>query len=133
MSNNISKISKIIIHLLIISIFIGYIGIIELQNKNKNFEMKILKFGPTSTKKGEVFNKQPEGEAALWFIVDGLKNTSSKVIWGKTPLPTAIYLDKNLATANVPDELFKKEGNFEIYILDPENNIKSNKVIFSIH
>jgi len=124
---------KITIHILVIATIFLYIIGLEIQNKENYSEIKILEFGPTSTKVNTTFNEQENGGAALWFKTTELKNNFPIVIWDKIPLATNNHPGKNLVTASVPNELFSKKGNYDIYILDTKNNIISNKVTFTVY
>lgn len=118
---------KIIIHFLIITTYIIYFFIV-----NENHVLKIESFGPTKTKAGQGFNIQPQGNSAIWIKTVGLRNDSVVAVWGDTKLDAFVHLEKQLVTVSIPEKLFSTPGNYEIYLIDFENNIRSNKVVFKV-
>jgi hypothetical protein len=118
---------RISVHLFIISAFVFYFFIV-----NEDHVLKIEKFNPTMTKPGRGFNMQPQGTSVIWIETEGLSNDSTVVVWGETKLDTIVHLERQVVTACVPEELFSTPGDFEIYLIDFENNIRSNKIIFKV-
>ena len=118
---------RISVHLLIISTFLIYFFIV-----NEDHVLKIEKISPPKTKVGQGFNIQPQGTSVIWIETEGLSNDSIVVVWGEIKLDTIVHLEKQIVTACVPEELFSTQGDFEIYLIDFENNIRSNKAIFKV-
>jgi hypothetical protein len=99
---------------------------------NEDHVITIEKFNPTMIKAGERFNMQPQGTSVIWIETEGLSNDSIVVVWSETKLDTIVHLERQVVTACVPEELFSTPGDFEIYLIDFENNIRSNKFIFKV-
>ena len=97
----------------------------------KPAEQPVLKeIGPIKTKAGQVFNKQPDGAAAMWAITEhATKDTV--IVWGEKKLNTA-YVNPKMITASVPQELYAKPGQYQIYLLDIKTGIKSNNLVFTV-
>lgn len=97
--------------------------------------LKITAWGPESTKAGEVFNKQPDGSAALWVRLDhSVEGDVAWVTFNGTRLPSAI--SGNLVTAKVvPADLYAKTGNFKVNVVASRGNrsAQSNDVTFAVH
>jgi hypothetical protein len=118
---------KISTHLIIIILYLIYFSIV-----NENQSLTIKEFGPTMTKAGQSFNLQPQGTSAVWIQTKGLSNNDTVAVWADTKLDTFVHLEKQLVTAGIPEKLFSTPGDFEIYLIDFENNIRSNKVVFKV-
>ena len=118
---------RISTHVTIIILYLVYFSIV-----NENQSLTIREFGPAMTKAGQSFNLQPQGTSALWIQTEGLSNNDTVAVWGDTKLDTFVHLEKQLVTAVIPEKLFSTSGEFEIYLIDFENNIRSNKVIFKV-
>ena len=118
---------KVIINVIILGTLLIYCIFVE-----KSQPIKITKFGPLKTTEGQGFNIQPFGGSSIWINTENITNESIVAVWGTTQLKTVVFVNKQLVTAAVPNELFKKTGTFKIYIIDTENNIKSNEVLFNV-
>ena len=81
----------------------------------------LKEIGPTSTRAGKGFNTQPGGESAIWArAINATENT--RIVWQETELPTFGHAEEVL-TAPVPGELYRRPGNFEIFLLDTTTGI----------
>jgi len=90
----------------------------------------LKEIGPTSSKAGEGFNKQPGGESAMWArAVNAPEGTV--IVWDKKELPTFGH-SKEILTAPVPREFYARPGNYEIFLLDPATGAKSNSLVFVV-
>ena len=118
---------RIAVHLFILSAFVIYFFIV-----NEDHVLRIEKISPPKTKVGQGFNIQPQGTSIIWIETEGLSNDSTVVVWGETKLDTIVHLERQVVTACIPNELFSIPGDFEIYLIDFENNIRSNKAIFNV-
>lgn len=95
--------------------------------------LKITSWGPESTKAGAVFNKQPNGSAALWIRVNqSLTGDVAAIEFNGVLLQGAIT--GNLVTAGVPADLYAKPGTYKLHIIagEGEQSIRSNDVIFTV-
>jgi hypothetical protein len=83
---------------------------------------------PASTRVGEGFNVQPDGQAAL--AVDAQHAVPGTVIvWDGTPLATSYGSERRL-TALVPAELYSHPGRYEVYLRD--RALESNRLEFAV-
>lgn len=97
----------------------------------KASEQPVLKeIGPTKTKAGQVFNLQPDGGAAMWAITENATK-DTVIVWGEKKLNTA-YVNPKLITASVPQELYAKPGQYQIYLLDIKTGMKSSNLVFTV-
>lgn len=98
----------------------------------KTNQIKIVNFGPKGTTVSTGFNIQQNGQSAIWIQASNIKTPYVSVIWNNTALTSTFHEKNNIVTALVPNELLQSKGKIEIYIIDQENKIKSNKAIFEI-
>ncbi len=87
----------------------------------------LKKYGPTDIKAGQIFNKQPNGESAIWTQTENATLSTVLVLNG-VPLDTAPQQDGTLVTAVVPRALYEKPGEYSLYLLDKKTNQKSNEL-----
>lgn len=92
--------------------------------------LALLQIGPAETKAGEGFNVQKSGESAMWLR--GSNITSSTVIILNGTLLSGFKGSDELITTPVPPELFKKPGEYPVYLLDTETSGRSNSLIFTV-
>lgn len=93
-------------------------------------QLAILKFGPNPVKAGEVFNKQPNGESAIWIAAQNVTNTTV-INFNGTELKTVVDKQNN-AAAIVPSTLYNKAGELPVFLLDKQTGAKSNEVKFIV-
>ena len=110
------------------------------ENKSKEDQFKgevdsealvLKKFGPNDIKAGEVFNKQPNGESAIWAQADNVTLTTALVLNNEVLFSQA-YPKDNLVTALVPKNLYASPGEYPLWLLDTKTNRKSNTVKFIV-
>jgi hypothetical protein len=89
------------------------------------------KFGPTDIKAGQIFNKQPSGESAIWAETENATPTTVFVLNG-VPLESAVVSEGKGVTAVVPKNLYEKPGEYPLYLLDTKTNQKSNEMKFIV-
>ena len=78
--------------------------------------LEITSWGPQSTKAGEVFNKQPDGGAALWVRVNQpLDGEVAAIEFNGTLLQGIV--SGNLVTAIVPAPLYARPGTFNLHVI----------------
>lgn len=95
--------------------------------------LKITSWGPDSTQAGVVFNKQPNGSAALWIRLDQpLTGDVAGVEFNGVLLQGVV--SGNLVTAGVPAELYAKPGSFKVDVIarKGDGSVQSNEVIFTV-
>lgn len=89
-----------------------------------NNTLEIYNWGPQETiVKGEIPNKQPDGNGGLWIktsLTTGLGKL--KVYINDKPIFTEV--SANLITASIPKDLFQHEGELIIYIKNESNYAK---------
>ncbi|MHB8138583.1 MAG: acyltransferase family protein [Smithellaceae bacterium] len=96
-----------------------------------NEQPLIIKYGgPLMTKANTVFNRQPDGNAAMWLEVKNATE-STHVMFGSQVIKPDFNSSKKL-TFMVPKELYSKPGKYNIYIFNPANNNKSNGLDFTV-
>jgi len=91
----------------------------------------LRKFGPNDIKRGEVFNKQPNGESAIWAQADNVTSTTILVLNGEV-LVSQAHVKDNLITAFVPKKLYASPGEYPLYLLDTKTDKKSNALKFIV-
>ena len=91
----------------------------------------LKKFGPEEVKAGQIFNKQPNGESAIWAETENVTSTTVFVLDG-VRLESATHADGRAASAFVPRKLYEKPGEFTLYLLDTNSNKKSNEMKFIV-
>jgi hypothetical protein len=86
-------------------------------------------YGPRSTKAGRGFNIQPSGSSAIWLRTR-YATSATVIIFNGHELETTV--GGGVVTAVVPDNLFSKTGEYQIYLLDKTRGNKSNSVVFKV-
>jgi len=95
--------------------------------------LEITSWGPESTQAGEVFNKQPDGSAALWIHVNQpLTGDVVAIEFNGTLLQGNISGD--LVTAGVPKNLYAKPGSYKVLVIarKGDRSVQSNDVTFTV-
>lgn len=95
--------------------------------------LTITSWGPQSTTAGEIFNAQPNGQAAFWMRVDqSLDGSDSVITLDGAPLQSAI--SGTQITASVPADLYAKPGKYTLHVVMKKGHasIQSNNVMFLV-
>lgn len=95
--------------------------------------LKITSYGPTTTKAGEVFNRQPNGGAAIWIRLDHpVDGDTASIDFNGTELQGNI--SGNLVTAGVPAALYAHPGTLTIQVIAHRGSesVQSNTVSFTV-
>lgn len=95
--------------------------------------LKITDYGPNTTEAGVVFNKQPDGAAAMWFRVNrSLDGSKTSIDFAGTLLPSIISGD--LVAATVPPALYAKPGSYTLHLVAKKRatSVQSNDVKFTV-
>ncbi|HKC23515.1 MAG TPA: hypothetical protein VKF32_02175, partial [Thermoanaerobaculia bacterium] len=79
-------------------------------------DLTITRLGPSSTRAGEAFNRQPDGSAALSVICSGASRTTRIVIDGDE-LPT-IFGNQTWVTAVLPARYYARPGTRRVWLAD---------------
>lgn len=97
------------------------------------FNLKITSWGPESTKAGVVFNKQPNGSAALWIRVNHSLSGDEVAVEFNGVLLQAI-VSGDLVTTGVPVDLYAKPGTYKVHVITRrgKQTTKSNEVTFTV-
>jgi hypothetical protein len=104
----------------------------EVLNPDSSLSLLVLKkFGPEEVKAGQIFNRQPNGESAIWAETEHATPTTVFILNG-VPLESSIYSDSKAASAIIPKQLYEKPGKYTLYLFDKTTNKKSNKMIFLV-
>lgn len=78
--------------------------------------LEIKGFGPASISAGRPFNLQKDGESTLWIKLNRGLWGDAQVVFGGSPLQTAIHGD--LITASVPLALVARPGSYPLYVIE---------------
>lgn len=115
------------------SIFLIAVGMlfVSCSSKQETRPLVLKKFGPNEVKAGQVFNKQPNGESAIWAETENVTPSTIFVLEG-VRLESAMHADGKTASAFVPKNLYQKPGEYTLYLLDTKSNKKSNEMKFIV-
>jgi len=90
-------------------------------------DVKIGAWGPQSTKLGQRFGQQANGNSAFWFEQKGIFSSKDAEVWlDKNKLENLIIKPDALGTVEVDPELIKKPGNYSLYIVILSDGKKIN-------
>ena len=95
--------------------------------------LEITSWGPDRTNAGVVFNKQPNGSAALWIRVNqSLDGDVAAVKFNGVLLQGNI--SGNLVTTGVPADLYANPGAYKVHVIVRKGGqtSQSNDVTFSV-
>ena len=101
------------------------------SSKEESQLLVLKKFGPEDIRAGQLFNKQPDGESAIWAETENATPTTVLVLNGVS-LKSAVVSEGRGVTAAVPKSLYEKPGGYPLYLLDKENQQKSNEMKFVV-
>lgn len=102
--------------------------IINLKDVNP---LVLKRFGPEGIHAGQIFNKQPNGESAIWAETENATATTIFVL-NDVHLKSAIHPDGKAASAFVPKGVYEKPGEYTLYLLDIKTNNRSNEMKFVV-
>jgi hypothetical protein len=118
-----------------VSVFISSLLVIAFlagcSSKQDSKQLVLKKYGPTDIKASQLFNKQPNGESAIYTETENATPTTVLVLNG-VPLVSAVENDGRVVTAVVPKNLYEKVGEYPLHLLDKKNQNKSNEIIFIV-
>lgn len=81
-------------------------------------EVKIAQWGPNTTKVGQGFAQQANGNSALWFEQKGIFSPDGVEVWlGNNKLDNLIITPDSLGTVEVSPALLKVPGRFPLYLV----------------
>ncbi len=91
----------------------------------------LLSIGPPGTRPGVGFNRQLNGESAMWAQGENITPTTI-IVFNNTPLHGFQSSQQGIITTPVPDEMFSTAGQFPIYLMDSRNSLRSNELTFHV-
>lgn len=95
--------------------------------------LKVTKWGPESTVKGQVFYKQANGQSALWWEADGWINPKAMEVWyGNQRLQEASLVSYKGGSALVPQSAIANVGKFPVYLLHKPSGTKYEIGTFAV-
>jgi hypothetical protein len=87
--------------------------------------LKVTKWGPNSTVRGQVFNKQSNGQSALWWEADGWINPKSMEVWyGNQRLQDISLVSYKGGNALIPQSAIANVGKFPVYMVHKPSGTK---------
>jgi hypothetical protein len=98
---------------------------IDMKNPDLPEPLVLKKFGPDRVRAGQVFNRQANGESAIWADTQNASQSTVFVL-NETELETRISADGKSAAAEVQRYLYKEPGVYNLFLLDKKTHKKSN-------
>jgi len=108
-------------------------GMATSAKTSTSLELKVLEWGPDSTKAGIAFNVQPNGSSAMWIRANqSLDGGVAAIDFNGNALTSSSV--GSLITATVPTQLYAKPGVYPVRIVMKigANVIRSNDVEFHV-
>lgn len=99
--------------------------------KQESKPLVLKKFGPEDIRAGKIFNKQSNGESAIWAETENATPATVFVLNG-VALESAPQSEGRAVSAIVPKRLYEKPGEYPLYLLDKKTNQKSNEMKFIV-
>ena len=112
-------------------VFTGIKNYTDLVHSDSPFKMVITRWGPSSVKQGEKFNKQPNGQSAVW-IAGRHFSRNALIVWNGKELQTVVNLKESVLTALVPDDCYDTPGNYPVIVRDSAKNKETEPVYFQV-
>ncbi len=84
-------------------------------------DLMITGFGPDVVYAGQTFNRQPNGEAAIWVQVSRPLAPDALISLGGLPLPSTVNPDGKTITALVPRKLYTTAHALPLYVSEPSD------------
>lgn len=82
-------------------------------------EIRITKWGPESTKSGQGFNVQADGQSAMWFEASGVGGASTyEVKFGETLLTNVVIQQGKGGSVLVPKSAIEKPGTYQVTLIE---------------
>jgi hypothetical protein len=92
--------------------------------------LSIVEFAPKETHVGQGFNIQPNGESAMWLRVKNV--TANTVLVVNDTVVPVLYDGQEIMTLIIPPEYYAVPRTYDLYLLDPLTQGKSNLVKFVV-
>ena len=92
--------------------------------------VEIVDWGPKSARVGEAFNRQPNGQSAIWLRLGSDAGGGATIRLDGRDLPT--FTDGVAVTALVPQDLLSRPRALSLQVVDPLRNIESQIVTLEI-
>jgi len=97
-------------------------------------DIKILRWGPSSTTAGGMFNVQPSGLSAIWFEFSGEVLPESMELWfGDKKLDKFVIQSNKGGSASVPNEFFSKPGRLPVYLVHAPSKKRFDIGVFTVN
>ncbi|TKB26114.1 sulfotransferase domain-containing protein [Desulfopila sp. IMCC35006] len=90
--------------------------------------MHIVKFGPNSIIVESLTNTKLYQPTNMWFLGDGLSNSTVVCINNRILTKTIVSLDRNLVTVEIPQDILSLEQRLYIFLIDTRTDVRSNIV-----
>ena len=98
----------------------------EIASQFHDQRVAITAFGPTSIRRGESFNRQPDGSSAMWIQTATINRHDTRISIDGTPVPTSVSF--YLLTASVPQSALSDLGEHKVLPVGPKSEPRSNEV-----
>ena len=98
------------------------------EGTNPTTALKLVALHPDWAVAGQVFNVQPNGTSALAVTCEGATN-ATRIVFAGERLAT-VYGAPTLLTAEIPNRLYARPGNFAVYLQDDHE--RSNVLKFDV-
>jgi len=95
------------------------IGTGRIARARADADRSLLALSPAQTRAGEVFQRQPGGNAGLAIVGTGFR-PDDEVRWGGKPLPTT-FAHSRLLTVTVPAGWLAAPGSVEVSVESPSD------------
>lgn len=102
--------------------------------KSDEPDIKVVKWGPKQTNEGIVFNKQPNGESAIWFQMEGLikKGTKLELWFGENKIGDVSLNSELGGSSLVPTSMISSIGDLPVYLVYAPTKRKYEIGIFKV-
>lgn len=91
----------------------------------------LKRFGPDEIKAGQPFNRQPNGESAIWAEAENASPATVFVLNG-TELESTVSRDGTVVTAPVPGKLYERPGEYSLFLFDKKTAKRSESLKFVV-
>jgi hypothetical protein len=101
----------------------GTVWLRDVPKRSPAGAVAVLDYGPKSTRAGETFNRQPNGQSALWMKLGADPGAGASVRLDGRDLVTGVAGDA--VTALVPPDALTRSGRRELKVVNPLRNLES--------
>ena len=93
--------------------------------------LRITDWGPRYLSKGEPFNKDSNGQLAIWLNAENL-TPKIVIVWDQHQLKSVVNLQQEVVTGIVPSALYHAMGKHNIFLLNTKTQEISKPVVFQV-